>query len=389
MKWDLLIKGGRVIDSTQNINGITDVAIVGDKIAAVGPNLPVLEAKTVIGAATKIVTAGFIDLHTHNYTTGPKDTENQAIKLSVPADATSMAYGCTTVLDAGTATPKEFPQYWETDMASAKTRIFALTRMPDPHGPNPSTVAEASAMIKRYSDVLIGMKYHHSQHLLTLPLARESADFGGGILMAEAYGAPIPHLLDYMNPGDILTHTFHASFRYPLWNHKGEIWPAVWDAVERGVYLDVGHGARGFAFRAMEKCLEAGLKPSTISTDIHARNLDGPTFDMPTTMSKFLALGLSLEEVIEMSTSTPARAIRKEGVFGTLNPGTIADVTISEVAKGKFTYLDVLHEKRVGKERILPQVIIYAGKVYEGPKYQPKPTMTHQVDAPPGFIDET
>lgn len=379
--WDLLIKGGTVVDTSQGLHGVADVAISGDRIAAVGPALDQTQAANIIDAANKLVTAGFIDLHTHNFISSPK-------LPSLDADATSLANGCTTVLDAGTATPTEFPHYWETDIADAKTRIYALIRMPTPYGPDPATVEEAAAVIKQYGDVLIGMKYHHSQHYVTLPLAREAADFGGGILMAEAYGAPIPQLLDYMNPGDIVTHTFHASFRYPLWDHRGEVWPAVWDAIDRGVYLDIGHGARGFAFRTMEHALEKGLKPSTISTDVHQGNVDGPTYDMPTTMSKMLALGLSLDEVIAMSTVVPAKALRQEGSLGTLKPGAQADVTISELAEGKFEYLDVLHERRVGRQRILPETTIHDGLVYDGPRYEPD-DMTHATNAPPGFIEGT
>ncbi len=381
MNWDLLVKGGTVVDPSQGLHGTADVAVSGDKIAVVGPGLDDTSAVKVIDATGKLVTAGFIDLHTHNFISSPK-------LPSLDADTTSLAYGVTTVLDAGTATPSEFPHYWETDIADAKTRIYALIRMPMPYGPDPATVEEAAAVIKQYDDVLIGMKYHHSQHYTTLPLAREAADFGGGILMAEAYGAPIPQLLDYMNPGDIVTHTFHASFRYPLWDHRGEVWPAVWDAVERGVYLDIGHGARGFAFRTMEYALEKGLKPSTISTDVHQGNVNGPTYDMPTTMSKMLALGMSLDEVIETSTVVPAKALRQEGFIGTLKPGAQADVTISELTTGEFEYLDVLHEKRVGKQRILPETTIHDGVIYDGPRYEPG-KMIHATDAPPGFIEGT
>lgn len=381
MMWDLLVKGGTVVDPGQGLHGAADVAIAGDRIAAVGVGLDESQAAKVIDAAGKYVTPGFIDLHTHNFVSNPN-------LPSLDADSTSLANGCTTVLDAGTATPSEFPHFWETDLADAKTRIYALIRMPMPYGPDPATVEEAASVIKQYSDVLIGMKYHHSQHYVTLPLAREAADFAGGVLMAEAYGAPIPQLLDYMNPGDIVTHTFHASFRYPLWDHRGEVWPAVWDAVERGVYLDIGHGARGFAFRTMERALDKGLKPSTISTDVHRMNVDGPTYDMPTTMSKMLALGLSLDEVIEMSTTTPAKALRQEGVIGTLKQGAMADVTISELARGEFEFLDVLHEKRVAPARILPEVVIHGGTIYDGPRYQPA-QMTHTADAPHGFIEGT
>jgi dihydroorotase len=257
--------------------------------------------------------------------------------------------------------------------------------MPDPYGPTPSNVGETARTIDRYRDMLIGVKYHHSQHYPSLPLAREAADFAGGILMAEAYGAPIPQLLDFLNAGDILTHTFHATFRFPLVDHRGKIWPAVREAIERGVVLDVGHGARGFSFRALEQALEQGIKPSTISTDLHKANVDGPVFDMPTTMSKLLAIGLSLDEVVEMSTAAPARAIHKEQELGTLKRGAIADVVVSEFASGEFVYQDVLHEERTGKRRIVPEVVVHDGAIYKGPKYRPG-KMIHKADAPPGFI---
>ena len=183
-------------------------------------------------------------------------------------------------------------------------------RMPDPYGSDPSSVGEVKDLITSY-DTLLGVKFHHSQHFASLPLAREAADFGGGILMCEAYGAPIPQLLDWMNPGDILTHTFHAAFRFPIFDHRGDLWQKIWDAKERGIYLDIGHGARGFAFRTVEQAISQGFKPDTISTDVHVGNIDGPVYDMPTTMSKMLAVGIPLTEVIQMSTQTPARALSR------------------------------------------------------------------------------
>ena len=134
--------------------------------------------------------------------------------------------------------------------------------------------------------------------------------------------------------------------------------------------------------------MEQGVRPTTISTDLHTGNVDGPVYDMPTTMSKFLALGLSLDDVIELSTAVPARVLRREGELGTLRPGAVADVVVSELAEGEHVFLDVLHEKRVGRQRIVPEVVIYGGTVYDGPRYEPK-EMTHRADAPPGFIEET
>ena len=379
MGWDLLIKGGMVVDPGQQLHTVSDVAVSDKKIDRVGPDLDASQAAVVIDASGKIVTPGFIDIHTHNFVSGG------SVKVSLPADITCLANGVTTVLDAGSATAEQFMRFWQTDILSSNTRIFALVRIPYPEGPGMDLIEKTAETVQRFSNVLIGVKYHHAQIPLTLPLAREAADFAGGILMAEAYGVPIPHLLDYMNPGDILTHTFHASFRFPLFDHTGKVFPAVQDAVERGVYLDLGHGARGFAFRTLEQALDQGIKPSTISTDLHALNVDGPVYDMPTTMSKMLAVGFSLEEVIEMSTTAAARALRQEGKLGTLAPGTVADVVVSRLEDGEFVYLDVLHEKRVGKQRIVPETVVYGGEIYRGKRYEPR-KMIHRVTAPPGFV---
>jgi dihydroorotase len=378
MVWDLLVKGGLVVDPSQGLHAVCDVGITGGKIAAVGEGLDAGEARRVIEAKERLVTAGFVDIHVHTFA-------SQGKPPSVSADPTCLAKGVTTILDAGTAAPSEFPLFYESDIRRDRVRTLALVRMPDPWGPTPASVDETFRTIRQYDDVLVGVKFHHSQHYPSLVLAREAADFAGGLLMAEAYGPPLPHLLEYLKPGDVLTHTFHPSFRTPLFDHRGKVLPAVWDAVERGVYLDVGHGSRGFGWRTMEQVLEQGLRPHTISTDLHEGCVDGPVFDMPTTMSKFLALGLSLDDVVEMSTVVPAKVLRREGEIGTLRPGSAADVTVSRLEDGEFEFLDVLHEARRGRMHIVPEVVIAGGAVYEGPAYQPK-AMTHQVTAPPGFV---
>lgn len=380
MKCDLVVKNGMVVDPSQGLHCGADVAIAGGRIAAVAPGLDASSAAKVIDAAGKLVTPGFIDIHVHVYTGGQN-------RPSLDADSTSLANGATTVLDAGTVPAGEFPKFLESDIRTSRCRVLSLVRMPDPHGPTPATVAETAAMIREHPDVLIGVKYHHSQHYQSLPLAREAADFAGGLLMCEAYGPPIPHLLDYLGPGDIITHTFHAWFRMPLFDHKGVVFPAVREAVERGVVLDVGHGSRGFSFRTVERAMDQGVTPTTISTDLHTGNVDGPVYDMPTTMSKFLALGMSLDDVIAKSTVVPALVLGLDGEIGTLKPGAAADVVVSELVAGEHVFLDVLHERRVGRQRIVPEVVIAGGEVYDGPRYEPE-GMTHQTDAPPGFIEE-
>jgi len=179
MKWDLLIKGGKVIDPGQKLHKISDIAISNTKIAQVKPDLDTTQASKVIDATGKIATPGFIDIHTHNFVSGGD------VEFSLPADITSLANGVTTVLDAGSPSAKQFMRFWQTDMLSSLTRIFAMVRIPYPHGPGMSLVEKTAEIVQRFSNVLLGVKYHHSQTYVTLPLAREAADLSGGILMAE------------------------------------------------------------------------------------------------------------------------------------------------------------------------------------------------------------
>ena len=380
MRWDLLVAGGLVIEPGQGLHEVADVAVTGGRVAAVGPRLDAARARQVIDARSCIVTPGFIDLHIHV-------ARDHKPGLHAGADAHCVAKGVTTALDAGSFTPEEFPDFLKRHISAYRTRIYALVRMPDSAGSMATTVKAAVEMLLRYPDLLVGVKFHHSQHLPSLALAREAADFAGMLLMAEAYGPPLPHLLDYLKPGDVLTHAFHPSFRTPLFDARGNVFTAVREAVERGVYLDVGHGSRGFGWRTMEQALAQGLRPHTISTDLHDGNEDGPVYDLPTTLSKFLALGLPIEAVIEMATATPARVLGRYGEIGTLAIGAHADIAVSELREGTFVYLDVLHEERRGRQRIVPRTVVAGGQVYTEPAYEPK-TMTHQVEAPSRYLQE-
>ena len=378
MRWDLLIAGGLVVDPGQTRHEVADVAIANGYIAAVGPGLERGQARRVIDAGGCVVTPGFIDLHAHVAREHPPGLD---------ADPHCVAKGVTTMLDAGSVTPEEFPDFLERDIRGYSTRTYALVRMPDPAGPKATSVKAAADTLLRHADLLVGVKYHHSQHYPSLMLAREAADFAGTLLMAEAYGPPIPHLLEYLKPGDVLTHAFHPSFRTPLFDIRGRVLPAVWEAVDRGVYLDVGHGSRGFGWRTMERALAQGLRPHTISTDLHAGNEDGPVYDLPTTLSKFLALGLPLDAVIEMATAAPARVLGRSGEIGTLAVGARADVVVCELLDGEFVYLDVLHEERRGRQRLLPRTVVVGGELYGGAAYEPK-AMTHEVEAPTRYLQE-
>ncbi len=376
-KWDILIRGGMVIDPSQKLHALRDVALVSGKVAVVSEALDASHAAQVIDATGKIITPGLVDLHAHTFA---------GTRPSLPADETCLAKGVTTVLDAGSATPEEFPLFRRYCADQDKTRTFALLRMPDPHGPKASSIDAMVKQIDTNRDVVLGVKYHHSQGYESLVLAREAADFAGTMMMLETYGPPLRHLLNYMKSGDVATHFFHAQFRCSMFDEKSRVIPELLAALERGIRLDVGHGARGFSFRTMEQALDQDIKPFTISTDLHSGNVDGPVYDMPTTVSKFMALGFGLDETILLSTHNPAIVLGKEDELGTLKEGAKADVVIWDLKEGKFEFMDVLHEIRKGQHMLVPEMVIKGGEIYRGEAYQPR-EMTHQAQYPSGFLE--
>ena len=175
-------------------------------------------------------------------------------------------------------------------------------------------------------------------------MAREAADYGECMLMCEPYGPKLKTILEYMYKGDVLTHSFHPLPRRGLLDENGRVLPEVWEAVRRGVYIDQGHGNGGFGFDVAEKCLRQGLLPFTISTDLHKLCVDGPVYDMPTTMSKWMAIGMSLDEVVKRATLHPAIVLKKEKEFGTLKVGSCGDISCFNLLEGEFVFEDVIGE---------------------------------------------
>lgn len=378
--WDLLIKGGRLLDPGQGIDAIQDVAVRGASIAETGPNLDVARAAEVLDARGRLITPGLIDIHTHVLRTS-------GVTSSLDPDPTSLAYGVTTVLDAGSATPLEYPKVRE-QLVGFKPRVFVLLRMPAPYGPEGREgITAMRPVVREWVGEVIGVKFHHSQGYQSLLDAREAADFLGCLFMAEPYGPAMSHLLEYLKPYDILTHAFHTWFRSSLFGYDGELLPAVEAAMERGVRFDVGHGDAGFSFRTMQHCMEKGLFPFTLSTDLHANCVDGPAFDMPYVIGKSMAIGMSLEDAILRSTYNPALAIGQEHWLGTLRPGNAADIAIWRIEEGGFTSWDVIHEERTGSRRLVLDTVIIGGEIYTGPRREHLPP-SHEAVHPPGFKEQ-
>lgn len=374
-KWDLLIAGGRVVDPSQNFSAAADVAISGHAVARVAQSIPRTDARRVLDASGKIVTPGLIDVHVHVY--------DGVAPLGIPADPSCIAKGVTTVLDAGSAGAHTFPAF-RRQIPLSDTRIFALLNIsvigqasmtPDtPHGEllelRYADPKVAIRTIEAHRDVILGIKIRLSREiagendLKALAIAREAADAVKLPLMVHIGDthSPLKDILAMLGKGDVVTHTFHGRAGGIL-DANGRVVPEIRSAVERGVHLDVGHGRGSFSFEVAEKALKQDLLPGTISSDVHRFNVDGPVFDLATTLSKFLHLGLTMDQVIERAATRAANAFGFPKGLGTLREGAEADVAVWSLVEGDFEFADALGAKRIGHRKLVPAATVKAGRV--------------------------
>lgn len=366
-----------MVDPAQKLSAVRDIAIVGNKIARIAEDIPENEAAQVLDAHGKIVTPGLIDVHVHVY--------DGVAPLGIPADPTCIGRGATTVLDAGSSGAHTFPAFKRTVINVAQTRVYALLNLSvvgqstyskdNPYGElldlcyaNPKL---AIRTIEQNRDAILGIKVRLSENiaadrdLKVLALAREAADAVKLPLMVHIGDthSPLREILPLLAKGDVITHCFHGRANGVL-GPKGRVLPEVKKAVEAGVHLDVGHGAGSFSFEVAEQAFKQGLLPGTISSDVHQFNVHGPVFDLATTLSKFLHLGLSLEQVIERATTNAANVFGFPKGLGTLRPGAEADVAVFALAEGDFTLVDSQGKKRVGHRKLVPVATVKAGKLY-------------------------
>ena len=381
--FDLLVKNGTVIDPGQKIEGRYDIAISEGKIASLADEIPTSAARKIVDAEGQIVTPGLVDLHTHVYW--------GVTRTGLNPDLTSLPRGVTTVLDCGSSGCANFLGLRRFIIERSRTRIFALLHLSSIGLATPSGVTEledfrnidydgAVEVAKQNPDVVLGMKIRLGvppvsvvgRHgALALRLAVEAAEDMGGFLMVHPKGiypgVLIRDVLRILRKGDVLTHFLHPQYsglpQVTIFDEEGKLLPEMWDAKKRGVVFDVGHGSGSLSFENAMKALGEGFEPTTISTDLFTTNVNGPVYDLPTTMSKFLNLGLSLEKVVEMTTSGPAQVLGKHEEIGTLRPGVVADVAVFTMEEGAFTFRDVRHQSLVGNRRLVPNVVIRAGEV--------------------------
>jgi dihydroorotase len=376
MTYDLLIKGGTLVDPAQKVHARRDVAFSGGVVAAVGDDLRREEAREVVDAGGRLVTPGMIDLHVHVF--------YGVSHFGVEPDPTCLARGATTVVDAGSAGADTFPGFRKYVIDVSATRILAqlnissqgmLTReIGEFEIPEYANVSKACQMIERHRDIILGVKVRLTRHsivsersgMLPLHRAREAADAAGLPIMVHPQNAwceSLDDILKVMREGDILTHCFHGM-ACGILDERGEVRRSVREAMERGVAFDVGHGAGSFNWEVVERAMAQGAQPQTISSDLHVYNLHGPVYDLATVVTKFLHLGMPIDEAIAKVTSVPARVIRMQDRIGTLGVGAWGDAVVFELRDGEFQLVDAHGGVRIGRQRLVPVVVVKGGRVY-------------------------
>ena len=368
---DLVLKGGRVIDPSQGIDKLTDIAFADGKVAAIGDGLSGEDTRDVSG---KIVSPGLIDLHTHVYWGGTS--------LGVEAELVARSGGVTTFIDAGSAGPGNFHGFRKHVIEPSPVRIlpylnvsypgiFAFSktvmvgesadmRLLDPR--------EAVRVALEHKDLVLGIKVRVGKSasgdsgIMPLDIALDVAEETGLPMMAHL-DAPPPsrhEVVSRLRPGDILTHCFRPFPNAPV-QADGRVRDEILAARARGVIFDIGHGGGSFGFGTTRKMLAAGFLPDVISSDVHVISIEGPAFDLLTTMSKFLCLGLDLSTVIRLATVNAAAAIKRPDL-GTLKIGSVGEATVIDQAMGRFDYADSIGEHLIGDKRLLSAGVVLAGR---------------------------
>lgn len=357
--YDLAIRGGEVIDPATGTRGQLDVAIRNGRVEAVAAGIPADAARETYDATGHLVVPGLIDFHTHVY--------HGATYWGIDPDPVASRTGVTTWVDAGSAGATTWPAFRDWCIRPARARIVAFL--------NISTSGLASAThelaalenldpdlcartIAANPGILVGVKVRmgapdlNPHGLEPLRRAITAAEATGLPVMVHLGMAPpsIDDVVALLRPGDSITHAFNGN-SMGMTASDGTIRPAVAAAWDRGMVVDIGHGAGGFSFLVAEAMLAQGRPPDVISTDLHQLAVNGPAFDLPTVMSKFLALGMGLEAVVACATSAPARALGRDDL-GTLRPGALADVAIFSLDQGAFAYYDVRGVRRDGTSRL-------------------------------------
>lgn len=381
VKYDLLIKGGRVIDPAQNIDARMDIAFKDGKIAMLDLDLETTQARDVRQADGHLVMPGLIDFHTHVYWGGTS--------LSVDATRIARRSGTTTFVDAGSAGAGNLPGFVKHVIAPSAPRILAFINVSFPgifaFGQNVMVgecedlrllnARECVRVARDFADVVVGVKARvgfiagGNSGAAPLDIALEIADELGLPVMAHIDFPPPSRreVLSRLRPGDILTHCFRPFPNAPIDGRK-QVREEIRTAHERGVLFDIGHGYGGFSFESGRATREQGILPDILSSDVHILSEDGPAHDLLSVMGKFWCLGMDLNDVVRAVTETPAKALRRPEL-GSLAPGTPGDATLVRIEEGAFDYVDAVGEVLKGDRRLVCTGIVLDGMMWnEGPR---------------------
>ena len=383
MGYDLILRGGRVIDPSQKLDATNDVAFSQGKVARIGPGLKTDAGTDVRDVSGAIVTPGLIDMHTHVYWGGTS--------LGIDAEEFCRTSGVTTAVDTGSAGPGNFAGFRKHVIERSSVRILAYlhisfagifafsSRIMVGESEEMRLMApqDAVEVAKANRDIVVGIKVrvgaHASGRSGTAPLdvALQVAEEVGIPLMAHIDEPPPSYeeVIARLRPGDVLTHAFRPFPNSPA-TAQGTVKRAVIEARRRGVLFDIGHGKGSFAFKTARAMLANGFMPDTISSDVHALCINGPAFDQVTTMSKFLCLGMPLVDVIGAATVNAAFALQRPEL-GSFKPGSAGDATILSIKDGRFDYVDVVGEHLAGDRRISSEGVVIAGRWWH-PRHAPE-----------------
>ena len=364
--YDLLLKGGHVIDARNGVSGVHDVAIKDGKIAAVSPAIDPARASKVVDVSGLYVTPGLVDIHFHGYAGG-------TYPRGVAPDGFTFRTGTTTVVDPGSAGWRTFDDFKTRIIDVSRTRVLAMLNIvgwgiAGARRENDLTDMEVQptvAMALKHKGLVVGIKTAHYAGPEWDPFTRsveagKLADIPVMVDFGSARVRTIKELFEkHFRPGDIFTHCFGGSRGELI---DGKVNPAIFAAQKKGILFDVGHGGGSFVFRTAVQAFKEEFYADTISTDMHVNSMNAGMKDMLNVMSKFLALGMPLDQVIAKSTWAPARAIKQEGL-GHLSAGAVADVAVLRVENGRFGFVDQNGARLSGTQKLMSEVTIKDGKI--------------------------
>ena len=372
--YDLLLKGGHAIDRKNGISAVRDVAILEGKVAAVSAGIPAAQAKKVVNVAGLYVTPGLIDIHAHVFS-GEGGGMLAGGHGSIHPDSFAFRVGVTTVVDSGSSGRRNFAQFKRTVVDRARTRVLVFLNILGVGMPGDDMEQDVSDMDAKAAaelalanrDTIVGIKVGHYRGPDWVPVERgvEAGTIAKIPVMVD-FGAFRPErpfqqlVLEKLRPGDIYTHAFYGPV--PILDEKGRLLPYLFEARKRGVLFDVGHGGAAMIFRQAVPAVRQGFPPDSISTDVHSGSLMAGMKDMLNVMSKFLNMGMTLDDVVLRSTWNPAREIQRQEL-GHLSVGATADIAVLRLEKGDFGFVDSWGARMAGNRRLTCELTVRSGRV--------------------------